>query len=207
MIQADRFLNNRTKGIPVNKQEINQIIEENVLVSPPDSALFEIREKIMLHIVERPPLSPREENRLDLVRMVIALEGKANAFTHLFQDQEGEAAIEIAIIEQLLVLYESCEMLCGFLVDRYDVASESLKTAFGKDELIALAADLRTEREETYKAFAEKNPHPFPIVRLATFHNLTRWTMLALLGEEKYCCLMAEANDAFAVLRSHPKFA
>ncbi len=191
----------------MKREEINQIVEKNVLLHPLDYAVFEIREEIAYSIVERLSASCLDENQLSLLRVVIALEGKTNAFNFLLQSRGGVVVLEIAIIEQLLVLYESCQSLCEFLLDGYDVAPEYLRAMISKDDLSTIAVRLQAEREEAYKSFVENNTYPFPIDRLSTFQNLIRWTMIAVLGEEKYCFLIAEANDAFEVVRSHPKYA
>jgi hypothetical protein len=191
----------------VKREEINQIIEKNTLLHPLDFAMLEIREEIMIRIVEGPAMLRLDENRLNLLRMVISLDGKTSAFTLLLQSREGNTVLEIAVIEQLLVLYENCQILCGFLLDGYDAAPERLRAMISKDSLSTIFVVLQEERETAYINFVENNSYRFSIDRLSTFQNLIRCVILALLGEEQYCRFMAEANDAFAVVRSHPKFA
>jgi hypothetical protein len=147
-----------------------------------------------------------EDNRLDLMRMVIALDGKASAFNYLLADQAGRRVFaEEEILEQFLVLHEGCHELCVFLIDSYDTAPDFLKTRAKKDDLAATAAHLQAELETLKKCFAENREFIVPVDRPSTFRNLIGLALLAVLGEEQYCFFMAESNDAFAVVREHPK--
>lgn len=193
----------------MRNEEINQIAEANFARYPnPTTAVLQAREDVFKSVLER----LLEESALgeykDLLLEVAALESKFNAFHFLVRSSSDGLVLKSAAIEQLLVLYESCEHLCGFLVDMYDVApaSDYLKAHITKDDLITSAAMLQTEREAAHKDFVENMKFAFPESRLDTFRNTISFTMIAFLGEERYCRMMAEANDAFAILRAHPKY-
>lgn len=187
--------------------EVYKIVEKNMALFPLPQAMLMTREEIMLRIIEQPDVMGPGDDRLDLMRLAIELDGKATAFNYLFKSQGSAVFAEAEVLEQLLVLHEGCQGLCKFLIDVYDAAPECLKAGTTKNDLIGTAAHLQAEWETLKKDFDERKKFVIPADRPSIFRNLISLTMLALLGEERLCFFMAESNDAFAIVRKHPKCA
>lgn len=187
----------------MRKEEVERIIEEKFAADPSSYGLFEVREEISQRICARVAPPNLQDSLRKLLRLLVLLEGEINAFSVRLMAER--VALQVAALEQLLALYENCEKICGFLIDVYDRAPEYVKSQLTRDGLIELAADLRTEREGAYENLAENGQYKIPIVRMLAFKNLVFWATLTILGEERYRMMMAEANEAFAILRSHPQ--
>ncbi len=189
----------------MERGEIEEVAARNFAIYQDVRAVFEAREEIMKKVVERRSASINlEREKRELIRTVLVLEGKYNAFAYLIRQAEGMLNINVAAAEQILLLCESCERLMEFLVDFYDRAPESFRKKVSRDELLAAAASLEVEKSEADRDFVEKNIHPMALENLVAIHNSIYWTTEVLLGEENYCFVMAEFNDAMEALSFCP---
>ena len=187
----------------MHEEDIRKIVREELAASSDAGVVPRIRHRIAVAIAERlvkPFISPDSWERFLGLEEAVSRLYPVLCYAH----GKSEKVLDIALVEEMALLFERWQKMAEFLIDIYETAPRKLTDVWNKDALMEQAAHAGTFREKFLSEIVENGGTHLPLEHLEWIKEMIALTRLVLFGEERLAAFIEELNNAWEIARTYP---